>query len=411
MFYIGILRELLTTSYYFMNILFVNPYYKPYLGGIERVIEKLSRHFLKQDEVGRVGILSTKWSFPRRYHPDLPSREITESGLMIYRVSSWPGFAPPFYQVPLVWFSPSEIKRVINSFQPDVIQLMGDRWFWGNFWSWFYRGKAKVYFSLSFHELSPGEQVRWPLWLIKQLLRPINAALTRLVDRVQVITEHEQRLVKQTYWTPEHKLTVIPWGVEKRSGEQKEPEGNQADQKEKVTLLSVGRVSKHKGQKWLATVYCELPTKTPSRLVLIGKTDDQLYVREIKEISEKLPKEKEVLIQGEVDDAHLNQWYGQADLFVLFPEYEAFGLVFLEALSHQVPVLTHKVGAIEEVLGEGTILIDQYNWAQAKVTLTKLIEDRSFREKLGREGYRFVKDTYSWEKTGRSFLRSYHLGC
>lgn len=376
-----------------MKILFVTPYYKPYLGGIERVIENLSAEFLKSTQVKRVGVLTTRWSFPRRFEANWPQQQIIDE-VEIFRLNSRPRTAPPFFQIPLVWFSPHEIRKILDQFQPDVIQLMNDRWFWGNFWVWFWeRKKTPLFFSLSFH----------PLTLWQQPLRPINFFLTRVADKVVVITEHEKKLVKKTYWTPEHKFRVIPWGIAKKFQRQSR---KRQKQKGPTTILCVGRLSRHKGQEWLVELVNDISTTTNEKLqlVLIGEDEAEISLKLTNIVKSPL---LELEITGPVPETRLNQYYSQADIFVLFPEYEAFGLVFLEALSHQIPVVTHKVGAIEEVLNHAALLIDPYNKTQAQVVLTKLIQDEKFRQELGRKGFEYVRRNYSWEKTARQFLKLY----
>lgn len=401
-----------------MKILFITPYYKPYLGGIERVIERLSSEY--QNKGHEVGIVTTKWVFPndprepRRHVDDLSEREVLSSGETVYRIDSFPHRALPVYQVPLVWFSPWAFRKIIREFQPDVIQLMNDRWFWGNFWAWWFRGKAQVAFSLSFHELAFGSASNPVLWVLKQFLRVCNGFLTRVVDWVQVITEHEKHLVQAAYFTPAHTLRIIPWGVETEMQTSKSKEQKANSQKHKanvqppMTILAVGRLSSHKGQPWLADVVHQVSTLQTKkiRLVLVG-ADDGLGA----ELKKTYPdtEQFELVVTGAVDDDTLAAWYQKADVFALFPEYEAFGLVFLEAMAYGVPVITHKVGALEEVLRRGTLLTSAYNQAQAKVVLHRMINDDVFREALAKEAIQFAQE-FTWSKTANRFLNEYQKG-
>lgn len=391
----------------YMRILYITPYYKPYLGGIERVIERLSFEYQKQGH--EVGVLTTKWIFPndpretRRHLNGLPQREKLPSGEQVYRVNSFPHRALPVYQVPLVWFSPLAFRSIVREFEPDVIQLMNDRWFWGNFWAWWFRGKAQVTFSLSFHELAYGRASNPVLWLLKQFLRLCNGFLTRVVDWVHVITELEKRLVMSAYFTPENKIRVIPWGVENQNNLQ--GFGLKSEDSRSSTILAVGRLSTHKGQSWLADVVRQVAQLETDkvRLVMVGADDGLgVHIKEAYADTEKF----ELIITGAVDDEVLASWYKQADVFALFPEYEAFGLVFLEAMAYGVPVITHKVGALDEVLQRGALLTDRYNQAQAKVVLHRVISDNAFRIALAQEALQFSRE-FTWDKTANKFLNEY----
>lgn len=373
------------------KILFVTPYYKPYLGGIERVIEKLSEQFLASPEVGEIAVLTTKWSFPRRFNPGWPGCEVID-GIKVYRVDSFPSQAPPFFQVPLVWFPPQQFAGVIRQFRPDIVQLMTDKWFWGNFWSWFWaRRRARTYLSPSFHDLS----------LLKQPLRLINGILGRIIDGVQVITALEKKKVVQAYRIPEEKITVIPWGVDLPK------EVAPLRSKEEVGLLTVGRISQHKGQDWLVKVLSQIEETVTRkyRLILVG--EDEGYGEELRRLIRRRGVVDRIEFRGKVSDRQLEEAYLEADVFVLFPDYEAFGLVFLEAMSHRLPVLTHDVGAVGEVLGSHALIIDPYNAAQARVVLNRLIEDDSYRHYWADRGHEYARNNFSWLTTSEKFLQFY----
>ncbi|MBU1110914.1 glycosyltransferase family 4 protein [Patescibacteria group bacterium] len=428
-----------------MRILFVTPFYKPYFGGIERVIEKLSEQLLKDSRIQKIGVLTTKWTFPkwhqpREYHPEWADYEIID-GIEVYRINSWPRRAIPFFQVPLVWHSLGDIRRAIKEFKPDTIQWMSDKFFWGNFWSWYFAkmtgltifksspvnnrlkpvstsSGCKIFFSPSYHDLT----------FLKQWLRPINAVLMRLADKIQVITELEKNKVRRAYFVPEAKFVIIPWGINKLKVKSAVPAGRQEKLKVRneiqarsstrqenapfspkpVTILSVGRISRHKGQMWLVKIFkelteiCKQPCKQPLKLVLIGQ--DEGDKEKIENYAFQNDLASQVIITGHISDDELQRWYERADIFALFPEYEAFGLVFIEAMSYGLPVVTHRVGAIPEVLKDKALITDPYNTAQAKIVLAKLINDIEHRQNIGTAGKQFVEVNYSWEKTARELL-------
>ena len=66
-----------------LRVLFLTPYFRPYLGGIERAIEQLSFQIQESDSVEAVGVLTTKYSFPRQAQPTWDDRETTPEGISI----------------------------------------------------------------------------------------------------------------------------------------------------------------------------------------------------------------------------------------------------------------------------------------------------------------------------------------
>lgn len=374
-----------------MKILFVNPYYKPYLGGIERVIEKLAGEFQKSGH--EVAVLTSFAKFPGVQMANLKSKE-TVSGVTIYRRH----FRPP--TIPFISASPGagftgDFQSVLTDFNPEVIQLMSDRWWPVNYQVWKKRGQAKVCYSLSFHDLN----LSWPARILKIPIIFFNSRLTNLIDKTIVITELEARKVIHTYSTKPENIAVIPWGVDPVPAFPKQ--ANQV-----VRIISVGRISRHKGQEKLVQAYAlaREKFKVATELVLVG-SDEGLW-NDLSKVVSGLGLEQEIRWLGEVGDEELSKLYQSADVFALAPEYEAFGLVFLEAASYSLPVVTWNVGAIPEVLGDKALISPAGETAKLADNLIKLVNDPAFRQEWSKKSLELSK-RYSWARTADAFLQEY----
>lgn len=80
--------------------------------------------------------------------------------------------------------------------------------------------------------------------------------------------------------------------------------------------------------------------------------------------------------------------YRSADIFVLPTHFEAFGLVFMEAMAAGLPVVATGINAIPEMVahGETGFLVppgDRHALAQS---VQRLVEDRELRERMGAAG-------------------------
>ena len=185
-----------------LRVLFLTPYFRPYLGGIERAIEELAHQIQESSRVEAVGVLTTKYSFPRVPEPHWADRETMPDGIEVYRLPGFPRRSLPVYSVPLVWFAPGRVRQYLQEFRPNVVHFVGDGWFWGHFWSWFFcRKRARFVFTPSYHTLP---LVRW--WL-----RPINAFICNVVDRVVALTRtgsqgREERLFRAATQVERHRL-------------------------------------------------------------------------------------------------------------------------------------------------------------------------------------------------------------
>ena len=379
------------------RVLFLTPYFRPYLGGIERAIEGLASEYLKSGKAEAVGVLTGKYAFPRLPHPEWLDKETTPEGISIFRLSSFPQRSVPLYSVPLVWFPPSQIRRYIAEFEPTVVHFVGDGWFWGHIWSWIWaRNTAKLVFTPSFHTLS----------LDRQWLRCFNIPLCQIVDNVVALTELERIRVKKAYHVPESKLSVIGWGVRPPN---LSPTGEQPSRtaEDVVQILCVGRLGEHKGQLWTLEAYRRARPRfhQRTRLVLVGR--DEGHTKLIQDSVVSLGLTDEVVITGETTDEELEFWYLGSDLFVLFSKYEAFGLVYFEAMAAGVPVLTHDVGANKELLTKGSVVVPAFDTDAAADELVRLVNDNVLRKRLGVEGRDYALTNFTWPVVADKYLELY----
>ena len=388
-----------------LRVLYLTPYFRPYLGGIERAIEELSREIQRSPSVEAVGVLTTKYSFPRVPEPSWSDREEMPDGISIYRLSGFPRWSVPLYSVPLVWFSPRRVRQYLNEFKPDVIHFVGDGWFWGHFWSWFfYRGQARFVFTPSFHTLPPS---RW--WL-----RPINAFLCNVVDRVVTLTSKEAQGVRRAYLAPRRKLRVIGWGAPipdetalAIGRNRRQAESGEELEARTLTVLCVGRLGRHKGQLWLLDAYRQARShfRRPVRLVLVGR--DEGDAAAVNTFIADHGLQSEVTVTGEVSDSELAELYAEADIFTLFSHYEAFGLVYFEAMAHGAPVLTHDVGANRELLERGAVVVPRFDREAAVTEMVRLVNDDSFRRQLGSDAQEYALSEFTWPAVAEKYLEVY----
>ena len=381
-----------------LRVLFLSPYFRPYLGGIERAIERLSFQLLESSAVESVGVLTTKYAFPRVPHPEWPNREKTPEGISIFRLSGFPRRSMPLYSVPLVWFSPGQIRRYLDEFDPHIIHFVGDGWFWGHFWAWLWRRKnARFVFTPSYHTL-PASRV----WL-----KQINRFISRRMHQVVTLTGQEALQVSRDYRVRQEKISVVGWGASVLAPDEEPSDQPEPVVEKPVTILSVGRLSRHKGQSWLIDVYRQARSQFQSRanLVLVGRDEDS--ETQLRAQVREAGLQGEVEFAGELDDESLSRRYNQADIFALYSHYEAFGLVYLEAMLCGLPVLTHEVGSNRELLIHGAVVTPRFDQEAAITQLVRLVNDSDYRTRLGEEGRTYAQEEFTWQSVAEKYLAIY----
>ena len=103
-------------------------------------------------------------------------------------------------------------------------------------------------------------------------------------------------------------------------------------------------------------------------------------------------------------------WYARADLFALFSHYEAFGLVYFEAMAYGAPVLTHDVGSNRELLHWGAVVTRRFDRDGAADSLAELVNDDEARQRLGQDARDYALAEFTWPAVAEKYLEVYRGG-
>ena len=86
--------------------------------------------------------------------------------------------------------------------------------------------------------------------------------------------------------------------------------------------------------------------------------------------------------------------------------FEGFGLPPLEAMACGAPVITSRVPALMETIGNAARLIDPKNISDMAQAMTEMLSDQKAREHYAELGKSHVKQ-FSWEQTALKTLEVY----
>jgi glycosyltransferase involved in cell wall biosynthesis len=108
-------------------------------------------------------------------------------------------------------------------------------------------------------------------------------------------------------------------------------------------------------------------------------------------------------VLGQVSAQQLARHFAQSSIFCLPTRNEPFGIAFVEAMMHRLPVVATRVGAIPDMVDDGVngYLVNPGDPQALAQALCKLLADPAHAQALGGRSYQKAADFYTWPGTGR----------
>ena len=238
---------------------------------------------------------------------------------------------------------------------------------------------------LTFHGSEILKFARSPLrrWLAGQLIRRAT--------RVSTLTNYTQELLLSHFPGAAEKIFLTPGAL--RSDFAVVPPKPDTPRK-KIVILTVGRLHPRKGQLLTLQALQMLAPAVRARLEywVVGGQSKGNYEAHLRTAAAEKP-DLTVRFFGNIPDEELSDLYDRADIFAMTSvnlehSVEGFGLVYLEAAAHGLPVVAHDVGGVSEAVMEGVtgLLVPPHRPAQLAAAFEKLVHNAPLRRQLGAAG-------------------------
>lgn len=173
----------------------------------------------------------------------------------------------------------------------------------------------------------------------RTLRRGLNSGGTTIVTSAYLKAESEK------LWRPPMAIARMG-GIAAKSFRPRVP-GN------RLRLLSVSRVEANKRIDWLLAGLAGLEKRRPRLSEHVDWIFDIVgggsLINRLSEMARTLGLEDRVAFHDFVDDAHIEAFYDQADLF-LMPARQGYGIPAAEALARGIPVLVQRESGISDIL-------------------------------------------------------------
>lgn len=183
-------------------------------------------------------------------------------------------------------------------------------------------------------------------------------------------------------------------------------------------VLFIGRLQRIKGVHLLLEAVNQLLSceeKGNVKLVVVGShsygvNKQTKYVDDLYKFADLKLKDNTFFVPY-MPNQILHLWYQIADVFVnpvTFPE--AFGLVHLEAMSSELPVLATDIGGIPEIVvnQKSGLLLKSSDLLNDLVSKLRLIlNDEALAKMMGQRGRERVLNKYTWQHVAGRLLQIY----
>lgn len=256
----------------------------------------------------------------------------------------------------------------------------------------------------------------------------IEKTAYRQADGVIAVSRSMKKAVNRLYGIPFKKIRVIYNGIDtdqyRPCPDPKVLEWFKINPRIPYVLF-VGRITRQKGLSYLLDAIPSLIS--PIQIVICAASPDTQEIAQ--EIEKKIAyldselRRKVIRIPQMVSREHLIALYSQAAVFICPSIYEPFGIINLEAMACQTPVVGSAVGGISEiVLNKKTGLLVPFepvsssdprpqNADRFVLDLSEAINDLlshpEKRKALGENSRKRVEENFSWTAIARQTLAFY----
>jgi phosphatidyl-myo-inositol dimannoside synthase len=214
------------------------------------------------------------------------------------------------------------------------------------------------------------------------------------------VSRFTARKMAAAYGIPEHRFEILPNAVDV-CPDRRPQVNNKIGPNGSYNFLTVARLSDCDGYKGHEKVIRAMPA------VLADLPEAHYYIigegplrGRLVNLAAQLGVAKHVHLLGHVDDEQLEQLYAHSQVFVMPSKKEGFGIVFLEAWKHFLPVIAGNQDASSEVVEHGLngLIVDPDDPRSIAQAIVGLLSNPSKMKAMGENGWNTLQRNYTHER-------------
>jgi len=369
-----------------MKILHVSSVPISYPGGTEKVIWELARRQAKKNKVTilQTNLYEEKKKFKRRYLKEGIEIITCKNDFFLGGF----GYSREFVR---------KLKEIWANF--DIVHVHGHGRFTSNFSLKFLHKKKPIIYSPQgfFHDKKNS--------FFKKMYNLIFKGRLRFATFSTGLTENDYKTF-ESLGIARESVRIIPCGIETEKFREVNKKNILKFKRKyglsKKTLLYVGRIHESKGLQYVIKSIKDIDCK----LLVVGY--DAGFKKDLTHLIEKLDLGDKVIFTGKLGDEDLARAYFSSDAFVLFSEWEGFGIVVLEAMASGLPVIVSDRGALPTLIKnrENGLIAKFPNVKELEKQIKLLFENKKLNQKIKKSGQIFVKN-FKYPKISKQYRKLY----
>jgi glycosyltransferase involved in cell wall biosynthesis len=202
---------------------------------------------------------------------------------------------------------------------------------------------------------------------------------------------------------PASRVSVIPHSLPRDWASLPAPTGQSETELRLLTVARLTPADVYKGIGVLISAMPSLCARHPGALLRIaGDGSDR---PRLQALAASLGVHGCVQFLGEVSDARLRELYADSHLFVLPSKKEGFGLVFLEAMFHGLPVVAAAAGGATDIVEHGStgLLVSGNDAQELAAAMGSLLAEPERRRQMGAAAQQRVMERYLFSTFSRAW--------
>ncbi len=369
-------------------------------GGVETHIRQISERLVSRGHEVTVYTTNLKTQIPWQCFEDY-DRQTYVNGVKVVRLPIR-RYAIPYVPYPTI----SGLIKTLFDAEEDVVHAHSHRYYQifacaaakkkrGRI-----KGRYRMPLVVTPHFHPPANQES----AISKFLMAVDDALFsrsmyRVVDRILVVTDGEKKYIRK--FAPLSKCVTVPNGIDMADWTPA-PDGAPFRRRYRLSdddkiILYTGRLADNKGLEHLIDASYEVIVRHKhAKFVIVGEDWGVLKMLKKKIWAKNL--DDYFIFTGHIEDFGLfKSAYAAANVFVLPSEWEAFGIVLLEAMACGTPIVASDVGGIPHVIdGAGRTFKYGDVKALAKEIISVLDNEEQERAR-SLKGRARVNERFTWD--------------